>query len=124
MKPGDEAYQALCGTLREEAKEQVERIGAALLEIERGADVRRTRALLEEAFRQAKTFLDAYYQKDFSRQGVEIWNSCGPVEHCVEQVREFIDAGADHVTIRPIGDDLDGQFEIFLREVLFSLRQL
>ncbi len=33
----------------------------------------------DQAFREAKTFLDAYYQKDFSRQGVEIWNACGPV---------------------------------------------
>jgi alkanesulfonate monooxygenase SsuD/methylene tetrahydromethanopterin reductase-like flavin-dependent oxidoreductase (luciferase family) len=72
----------------------------------------------DQAFREAKTFLDAYYQKDFTRPGVEIWNACGPVEHCVECVRGFIDAGVDHVTIRPIGDDLDRQFQIFLEEVL------
>jgi alkanesulfonate monooxygenase SsuD/methylene tetrahydromethanopterin reductase-like flavin-dependent oxidoreductase (luciferase family) len=78
----------------------------------------------EEAFRQAKTFLDAYYQKDFSRQGVEIWNACGPVEHCAECLRGFIDAGVDHVTIRPIGDDLDAQFEIYLTQILPALRQL
>ncbi len=70
----------------------------------------------DQAFRQAKTFLDAYYQKDFTREGVEIWTACGPVEHCVENVRGFIDAGVDHVTIRPIGDDLDDQFRIYLDE--------
>lgn len=75
----------------------------------------------ERAFREAKTFLDAYYQKDFTRQGVEIWTACGPVEHCVEQVRGFIDAGVDHVAIRPIGEDLHKQFRIFLEEVLPSL---
>ena len=73
------------------------------------------------AFREAKEFLDTYYQKDFTRQGVEIWTACGPVEHCVDWVRGFIDAGVDHVAIRPIGADLDQQFGIFLREVLPKL---
>ena len=75
----------------------------------------------EQAFREAKAFLDAYYQKDFTRQGVEIWTACGPVEHCVACVKEFIDAGVDHVAIRPIGDDLDRQFQMFLEEVLPAL---
>lgn len=75
----------------------------------------------EQAFSEAKTFLDAYYQKDFTRQGVEIWNACGPVEHCVQSVYGFIDAGVDHVTIRPIGDDLNEQFRIYLEEVLPAL---
>lgn len=75
----------------------------------------------DQAFREAKTFLDAYYQKNFTRQGVELWNACGPVEHCVECVRGFIDAGVDHITIRPIGDDLNEQLRIYLEEVLPSL---
>jgi alkanesulfonate monooxygenase SsuD/methylene tetrahydromethanopterin reductase-like flavin-dependent oxidoreductase (luciferase family) len=75
----------------------------------------------EQAFRQAKAFLDAYYQKDFTRPGVEIWTACGPVEHCVDTVRGFIDAGVDHVAVRPIGDDLNEQFRIFLQEVLPAL---
>jgi alkanesulfonate monooxygenase SsuD/methylene tetrahydromethanopterin reductase-like flavin-dependent oxidoreductase (luciferase family) len=78
----------------------------------------------DQAFREAKTFLDAYYQKDFTRQGVEIWTACGPVEHCVDCLRGFIDAGVDHVAIRPIGDDLQEQFKIFLREVLPALSRL
>jgi len=78
----------------------------------------------DRAFREAKTFLDAYYQKDFTRAGVEIWTACGPVEHCVDSVRGFIDSGVDHVTIRPIGDNLDQQFDIFLREVLPALKQV
>lgn len=75
----------------------------------------------DEAFRQGKAFLDAYYQKDFSRPGVEIWTACGPVEHCVERLRGFIAAGVDHIAIRPIGDDLNRQFQIFLRELLPAL---
>lgn len=77
----------------------------------------------EQAFREAKAFLDAYYQKDFSRQGVEIWTACGPVEHCVACVKEFIDAGVDHVAIRPVGEDLKGQFRIYLEEILPALNE-
>ena len=83
-----------------------------------GVSVNRDR---QQAFREAKTFLDAYYQKDFSRQGVEIWTACGPVEHCVDCVRGFIDVGVDHVTIRPIGEDLNEQFHIYVEEILPGL---
>ena len=75
----------------------------------------------DQAFLEAKSFLDAYYQKDFTRQGVEIWTACGPIEHCVECVRGFIDAGVDHVAIRPIGADLNEQFRIYLQEFLPAL---
>ena len=78
----------------------------------------------EQAFREAKAFLDAYYQKDFTRQGVEIWTACGPVEHCVGCVKEFMDAGVDHVAIRPIGADLNAQFRIYLEEFLPALNGL
>ena len=86
-----------------------------------GISVNRDR---EHAFREAKTFLDAYYQKDFSRQGVEIWNACGPVEHCVDCVRGFVNAGIDHVAIRPIGDNLDEQFDIYLSQILPALQMI
>jgi alkanesulfonate monooxygenase SsuD/methylene tetrahydromethanopterin reductase-like flavin-dependent oxidoreductase (luciferase family) len=76
----------------------------------------------EQAFREAKDFLDAYYQKDFTREGVEIWTACGPAEHCVDCVRGFIDAGVDHVTVRPIGANLNQQLEIFLEEILPALK--
>jgi alkanesulfonate monooxygenase SsuD/methylene tetrahydromethanopterin reductase-like flavin-dependent oxidoreductase (luciferase family) len=75
----------------------------------------------EQAFREAKAFLDSYYLKDFSREGVEIWNACGPVEHCVRSLQSFMDAGVDHITIRPIGQNLDEQFRIYLEEVLPAL---
>jgi alkanesulfonate monooxygenase SsuD/methylene tetrahydromethanopterin reductase-like flavin-dependent oxidoreductase (luciferase family) len=78
----------------------------------------------DQAFGEAKTFLDAYYQKDFTRQGVEIWNACGPVDHCVGCLEGFIRAGVDHVTIRPIGEDLNEQFRIFLKEVLPALNSV
>ena len=85
-----------------------------------GVSVNRDR---EQAFREAKTFLDGYYQKDFTREGVEIWTACGPTKHCVDCVHRFIDAGIDHVTVRPIGADLNQQFEIFLEEILPALKR-
>ena len=75
----------------------------------------------DEAFREAKAFLDAYYLRDFTREGVEIWNACGPVEHCVKCIQSFVEAGVDHITIRPIGRDLDRQFSIYVNEVLPAL---
>ena len=83
-----------------------------------GISVNRDR---EQAFREAKTFLDAYYLKNFSRAGVEIWTACGPVEHCVRSIKDFIEAGVDHITVRPIGQNLDEQFQIYLEEVLPAL---
>ena len=75
----------------------------------------------EQAFREAKAFLDAYYQKDFTRHGVEIWTACGPLDHCLACVREFIDAGVDHIAIRPIGANLNAQSRIYLEDLLPAL---
>ena len=80
-----------------------------------GLSVNRDR---ERAFREAKAFLDAYYLKDFSREGVKIWTACGPLERCVDCLRGFIDAGVDHIAIRPIGENLDEQLGIYLSEIL------
>jgi alkanesulfonate monooxygenase SsuD/methylene tetrahydromethanopterin reductase-like flavin-dependent oxidoreductase (luciferase family) len=86
-----------------------------------GISVNRDR---EQAFREAKAFLDAYYLKDFSREGVEIWTACGPVEHCIDCLQGFIDAGVNHIAIRPIGEDLDTQLRIYLEEVLPALSEV
>jgi alkanesulfonate monooxygenase SsuD/methylene tetrahydromethanopterin reductase-like flavin-dependent oxidoreductase (luciferase family) len=110
-------------------KDYLKRLRAML--VEEGRDPEKFKTVLyygisvnrdpDQAFREAKTFLDAYYLKDFSREGVEIWNSCGPVDHCIRCIQGFIDAGVDHITIRPIGENLDEQFQIYLEEVLPAL---
>ncbi|MDI1447746.1 hybrid sensor histidine kinase/response regulator [Polyangium sp. 6x1] len=53
MALDDAAFEALCETLRNEAVEQVERIGTALLLVERGAEGTAREQLIDEAFRQA-----------------------------------------------------------------------
>jgi alkanesulfonate monooxygenase SsuD/methylene tetrahydromethanopterin reductase-like flavin-dependent oxidoreductase (luciferase family) len=114
-------FQDHLGRLREMLVEEGRNPDAFKTVLYYGISVNQDR---DQAFREAKTFLDAYYQKDFTRQGVEIWNACGPVEHCVDCVRGFINAGVDHVTIRPIGEDLNEQFRIYLEEVLPALNSV
>jgi alkanesulfonate monooxygenase SsuD/methylene tetrahydromethanopterin reductase-like flavin-dependent oxidoreductase (luciferase family) len=111
-------FQEYSGRLREMLVEEGRDPNAFKTLLYYGVAVNRDR---DQAFREAKAFLDAYYQKDFTRPGVEIWTACGPVEHCVDCVRGFIDAGIDHVTIRPVGADLTDQFRIFLNDVLPGL---
>jgi len=107
------------GRLREMVTEEGRDPNAFKTVLYYGVSVNRDR---EQAFREAKAFLDAYYQKDFTREGVEIWTACGPVEHCVDCLRGFIDAGVDHVAIRPIGADLNQQFVIFLEKLIPALQ--
>ena len=107
------------GRLREMVTEEGRDPNAFKTVLYYGVSVNRDR---EQAFREAKTFLDAYYQKDFTREGVEIWTACGPVEHCVDCLRGFIEAGVDHVAIRPIGADLNQQFVMFLKELIPALQ--
>jgi alkanesulfonate monooxygenase SsuD/methylene tetrahydromethanopterin reductase-like flavin-dependent oxidoreductase (luciferase family) len=78
----------------------------------------------ERAFREAKSFLDAYYLKDFTREGVEIWNACGPLDHCISCLQPFMEAGVDHITIRPIGENLPEQLRIYLDEFLPAVSSL
>jgi alkanesulfonate monooxygenase SsuD/methylene tetrahydromethanopterin reductase-like flavin-dependent oxidoreductase (luciferase family) len=114
-------FQDYAGRLRDMLLEEGRNPDAFKTVLYYGVAVNRDR---ERAFREAKVFLDSYYQKDFTRPGVEIWTACGPVEHCVDCVRPFIDAGVDHITIRPVGDDLTEQFHVFLEEVLPVLRTI
>ena len=107
------------GRLREMVTEEGRDPNAFKTVLYYGVSVNRDR---EQAFREAKAFLDAYYQKDFTREGVEIWTACGSVEHCVDCLRGFIDAGVDHVAIRPIGADLNQQFVIFLEKLIPALQ--
>ena len=107
------------GRLREMVTEEGRDPNAFKTVLYYGVSVNRDR---EQAFREAKAFLDAYYQKDFTREGVEIWTACGPVERCVDCLRGFIDAGVDHVAIRPIGADLNQQFVIFLEKLVPALQ--
>lgn len=67
MPLDDAAFEALCETLRNEATEQIERIGTALLLIERGAEGSAKDQLIDEAFRQAHNMKGAAASLGFTQ---------------------------------------------------------
>lgn len=67
MPLDDAAFEALCETLRNEASEQIERIGTALLLIERGAEGTARDQLIDEAFRQAHNMKGAAASLGFAQ---------------------------------------------------------
>lgn len=67
MPLDDAAFEALCETLRNEATEQIERIGTALLLIERGAEGSAKDQLVDEAFRQAHNLKGAAASLGFTQ---------------------------------------------------------
>lgn len=67
MPLDDAAFEALCETLRNEATEQIERIGTALLLIERGAEGSARDQLIDEAFRQAHNLKGAAASLGFAQ---------------------------------------------------------
>ena len=67
MPLDDAAFEALCETLRNEASEQVECIGTALLLIERGAEGGARDQLIDEAFRQAHNLKGASASLGFAQ---------------------------------------------------------
>jgi alkanesulfonate monooxygenase SsuD/methylene tetrahydromethanopterin reductase-like flavin-dependent oxidoreductase (luciferase family) len=71
------------------------------------------RAGLEEA----KTFLDAYYTSNFSREFVEGWTIAGGPKQCIAELRAYLDAGLGHIALRLASWDQRGQLRRFLDEV-------
>lgn len=67
MPLDDAAFESLCETLRNEATEQIERIGTALLLIERGAEGGARDQLIDEAFRQAHNLKGAAASLGFAQ---------------------------------------------------------
>lgn len=67
MPLDDAAFESLCETLRNEATEQIERIGTALLLIERGAEGSARDQLIDEAFRQAHNLKGAAASLGFAQ---------------------------------------------------------
>jgi alkanesulfonate monooxygenase SsuD/methylene tetrahydromethanopterin reductase-like flavin-dependent oxidoreductase (luciferase family) len=66
---------------------------------------------------EAKTFLDAYYTSDFSREFVEGWTIAGGPKQCIAELRAYLDAGLGHIALRLASWDQRGQLRRFLDEV-------
>jgi alkanesulfonate monooxygenase SsuD/methylene tetrahydromethanopterin reductase-like flavin-dependent oxidoreductase (luciferase family) len=72
----------------------------------------------EAAFEESKRFLDAYYFVDYDRELLNKWVAHGSPQECIEQIQEFVDAGATTVTLRMAAYDQKRQFGRVTREVL------
>jgi alkanesulfonate monooxygenase SsuD/methylene tetrahydromethanopterin reductase-like flavin-dependent oxidoreductase (luciferase family) len=72
----------------------------------------------EEAVRESKKFLDAYYGPVFAEPVVRAWTAHGPPEKCIEDIRALREAGAKSITFRITSWDQRGQYERLVREVL------
>ena len=72
----------------------------------------------DAAFEESKKFLDAYYGVNYTEQILKQWVAFGSPQECIEQLRNFIDAGATTITLRLTGYDQERQFDRVTNEVL------
>ncbi len=72
------------------------------------------RAALEES----KAFLDRYYTSNFSAAFVEGFTTAGDPKHCIQELKNYFNAGLQHITLRLTSWDQQGQFKRFLNEVV------
>lgn len=72
----------------------------------------------EQALQDSKRFLDAYYTTDYARDYLDMWVAMGSPEHCIQEIRGLIDAGATTVTLRLASYDQQHQYRRVTEEVL------
>jgi alkanesulfonate monooxygenase SsuD/methylene tetrahydromethanopterin reductase-like flavin-dependent oxidoreductase (luciferase family) len=71
------------------------------------------------AVRETRAFLEAYYAPlQFPEDWLPSWAAAGTREQVVTMLREFVEAGADHITLRPTSWDQEGQVRILTEEIL------
>lgn len=72
----------------------------------------------EAAAEESKKFLDIYYERDHSREDVDLWVAYGSPQDAINRIQEFIDAGAKEITFRITSWDQERQFQRLINEVL------
>ena len=72
----------------------------------------------ESAMKNGEAFLLDYYYTPFWGDSIEKWGTYGPAEDLIERINAFIEAGAEHISLRFTHRDQMGQLERFTREVL------
>jgi alkanesulfonate monooxygenase SsuD/methylene tetrahydromethanopterin reductase-like flavin-dependent oxidoreductase (luciferase family) len=70
---------------------------------------------------EAKAFLDAYYDADFSDEELDRWGIFGSTQRCGGSLQRFVDAGCDVPIVRLVSWDPLRQLEVFLGDVLPQL---
>jgi alkanesulfonate monooxygenase SsuD/methylene tetrahydromethanopterin reductase-like flavin-dependent oxidoreductase (luciferase family) len=73
------------------------------------------------AFAESKKFLDSYYTADYHADFLNMWVAMGSPAECIQNIRQFIDAGATTITLRLTGYDQKHQFKRVTEEVLSAL---
>lgn len=77
------------------------------------------------AVSETREFLEVYYAPlQFPEDWLPHWAASGTREQVVAMLREFVAAGADHITLRPTSWDQQGQVRILVDEVLPALRDV
>lgn len=72
----------------------------------------------ERALEESKRFLHSYYSVDYRRESAEKWVAMGSPQERIEHIREFVEAGATTITLRPTAYDHEHQFKLVSEEVL------
>jgi len=71
---------------------------------------------------ETKEFLEAYYAPlQFPEDWLPSWAASGTAEQVIAMLREHIEAGADHITLRPTSWDQAGQVKILVEQILPAL---
>jgi alkanesulfonate monooxygenase SsuD/methylene tetrahydromethanopterin reductase-like flavin-dependent oxidoreductase (luciferase family) len=74
----------------------------------------------DSAYAESQKFLSAYYRSPapIAMSTIKLWVAGGPPEHCAAKIREFVDAGAQTVSLRFTAYDQPGQIRRFIKDVL------
>jgi alkanesulfonate monooxygenase SsuD/methylene tetrahydromethanopterin reductase-like flavin-dependent oxidoreductase (luciferase family) len=75
------------------------------------------------AYEESQKFLSAYYRSPttIAMQTIKLWVAGGPPERCAEKIHEYVDAGAQMVSLRFTSYDQPSQIRRFIDEVLPKL---
>lgn len=77
----------------------------------------------DAAYAESQKFLSAYYRAPslIPMSTIKLWVAGGPPERCAEKIREYVDAGAQTVSLRFTSYDQPSQIRRFIKEVLPKL---
>jgi alkanesulfonate monooxygenase SsuD/methylene tetrahydromethanopterin reductase-like flavin-dependent oxidoreductase (luciferase family) len=70
------------------------------------------------ALAESKAFLDKYYTSNFSAAFVEGFTTAGTAKECIEELKNYFNAGLQHITLRLTSWDQQTQLRRFLEEVV------
>ena len=72
----------------------------------------------QAALAESKAFLDKYYTSNFSAAFVEGFTTAGSPKQCIEELKNYFNAGLQHITLRLTSWDQQTQLRRFLEEVV------